>query len=237
MNIDSRQIKYNYSVRNKKIEGIVIHDTANIASGANAEMHYRYFNLANRGASADIFVDKDTVMIINDYRKYYTWHCGDNANFSKRRFSNYNSVGVELCVNDIDNINLVIENAIYITKQLMAELNISVDNVVRHYDCSGKMCPGTIPMVDSKSFVNPNWINFKNRLAQIQAITIYKKGSQGEQIKVIQQKINDYFNSLKIDVDGDFGLKTENAIKIYQQLKILEVDGIAGLETQKSLGM
>jgi hypothetical protein len=69
------------------------------------------------------------------------------------------------------------------------------------------------------------------------AMTVYKRGSQGEQVKVIQQKINDYFNSLRIDVDGDFGPKTENAVKIYQQLKKLEVDGIVGTVTQKSLGI
>jgi N-acetylmuramoyl-L-alanine amidase len=69
------------------------------------------------------------------------------------------------------------------------------------------------------------------------ASAIYKNGSQGEVVKVIQQKINDYFNSLRIDVDGVFGPKTENAVKIYQQLKKLEVDGIVGPQTQKSLGM
>jgi len=67
--------------------------------------------------------------------------------------------------------------------------------------------------------------------------TVYKKGSQGDNVKVIQQKINDYFNSLRIDIDGDFGPKTENAVKIYQQLKKLEVDGIVGPQTQKSLGI
>lgn len=67
--------------------------------------------------------------------------------------------------------------------------------------------------------------------------TVYKKGSQGEAVKVIQQEINDYFNSLRIDVDGDFGSKTEKAVKIYQKLNDLEIDGIVGPQTQKILGI
>lgn len=237
MNIITKQIKYNYSIRNRKIEGIVIHDTANRASGANAEMHYRYFNAANRGASADIFVDKDSIWIINDYNKYYTWQCGDNPLYSKRRFNNQNSIGIELCVNDMNNINTVIDNAVFITKKLMQELNISANNVVRHYECSGKMCPGTIPMVDSTPYVNANWLNFKNGLTINNNVEVYKNGCKGENIKVLQQKINSYFDSLKINIDGDFGPKTERAVKIYQKINDLEADGIVGPMTQKILGI
>ena len=128
MVIQRKQIGYNYSIRNRKIEGIVIHDTSNKDKGANAEAHYNYFNSANRNSSADIFVDKDSIWIINDYNRFYTWQCGDNPNYSKRRFSNQNSLGIELCVNDMANINLVIDNAVFITRKLMSELNISVED-------------------------------------------------------------------------------------------------------------
>lgn len=67
--------------------------------------------------------------------------------------------------------------------------------------------------------------------------TVYKNGCKGENIKVLQQKINDYFDSLKINIDGDFGSKTEKAIKIYQKINDLEVDGIVGPMTQKILGI
>lgn len=237
MNIITKQIKYNYSIRNRKIEGIVIHDTANRASGANAEMHYRYFNAANRGASADIFIDKDSIWIVNDYKKYYTWQCGDNPLYTKRRFYNANSIGIELCVNDMNNINAVIDNTVFIVRRLMTELNIPLDNVVRHYDCSGKMCPGTIPMVDNSPNINQNWINFKKKLLINCNAAVYKNGSNGEGVKVLQNKLNQFLDSLKLSIDGDFGQFTEDLVKLYQYKKGLEVDGVAGQITQKSLGI
>jgi N-acetylmuramoyl-L-alanine amidase len=97
-------------------------------------------------------------------------------------------------------------------------------------ECSEEICRGIC------KYLGVNYIPGQNQISNFVG-AVYKRGIQGEQVKVIQQKINDYFNSLRIDIDGDFGPKTENAVKIYQQLKKLEVDGIVGPQTQKSLGM
>jgi N-acetylmuramoyl-L-alanine amidase len=64
-----------------------------------------------------------------------------------------------------------------------------------------------------------------------------KKGSQGEMVKVLQIKLNQFLESMKLTIDGDFGPKTENAVRLYQEIKCLEIDGIVGPQTQKSLGM
>lgn len=66
---------------------------------------------------------------------------------------------------------------------------------------------------------------------------VLKKGSKGEKVKVLQIKLNQFVESLKLSVDGDFGSLTEKVVKLYQQEKGLTVDGIAGSITQKSLGM
>ena len=74
------QIKYNKSDRNgTPIKYIVVHDTGNPSRGANATAHYNYFNGGNRNASADFFVDDTQIICVNDYYKYYTWHCGKPA--------------------------------------------------------------------------------------------------------------------------------------------------------------
>lgn len=44
-----------------------------------------------------------------------------------------------------------IQNVIDLTHYFMKELDIPYDNVVRHYDCSHKICPG--------SFYADNWNN------------------------------------------------------------------------------
>jgi N-acetylmuramoyl-L-alanine amidase len=66
---------------------------------------------------------------------------------------------------------------------------------------------------------------------------ILKKGSNGELVKVLQIKLNSFIESLKLNVDGDFGGLTENIVMLYQQHRGLEIDGVAGPQTQKLLGM
>lgn len=69
--------RYNKTARTQKPEYIVIHGTGNTGKGANANAHFNYFNGGNRNSSADFFVDDTQVLQVNDYTKYYTWHCGD----------------------------------------------------------------------------------------------------------------------------------------------------------------
>lgn len=63
-----------------------------------------------------------------------------------------------------------------------------------------------------------------------------KMGSLGVDVKLLQQQLN----KKKYDcgaVDGDFGKKTEIAIKNFQTDNKLTVDGIAGKNTVKALGL
>ena len=152
------QLRYNRSNRNgTKIKYIVIHDTANTKKGANAIAHYKYFNSGNRSSSADFFVDDTQVLCVNDYSKYYTWHCGDGK--GKYGITNDNSIGIELCVNSDSNRQIVIDKAVSLVRELISELNISIDNVVRHYDASRKNCPASMSKNNWEE-----WHNFKKRL-------------------------------------------------------------------------
>lgn len=57
-----------------------------------------------------------------------------------------------------------------------------------------------------------------------------KKGSKGESVKVLQE-------FLKITVDGNFGPKTESAVKSYQKKNGLIVDGVVGPKTWAHMGI
>lgn len=64
----------------------------------------------------------------------------------------------------------------------------------------------------------------------------YKKGSSGETVKQIQQKLKDwgYYDGA---VDGVFGSGTEKAVKYFQEKNGLAVDGKVGQGTMDALGI
>ena len=66
---------------------------------------------------------------------------------------------------------------------------------------------------------------------------VIKKGSKGEKVKALQIKLNQFLDNIKLSIDGDFGELTEHMLQLYQLEKGLQVDGICGPITQKSLGM
>lgn len=136
------QIGYNYSVRREPIKYIVVHDTGNTSKGADAMAHYNYFNGGNRKSSADFFVDDKQALCVNDYYKYYSWHCGDGN--GKYGITNSNSVGVEICLNADGNREMALKNTAALVRGLMSELNIPIERVVRHYDASRKNCPASM---------------------------------------------------------------------------------------------
>ena len=60
-----------------------------------------------------------------------------------------------------------------------------------------------------------------------------KKGRKGDAVKKLQQILND--KGYKLSVDGDFGSKTDAAVRAYQKANHLEVDGEVGEKTWGSL--
>lgn len=58
-------------------------------------------------------------------------------------------------------------------------------------------------------------------------------GSSGEDVKKLQKELNK--QGYKLDVDGQFGSKTQSAVKDYQKKNNLSVDGIVGKNTWGSL--
>lgn len=64
-------------------------------------------------------------------------------------------------------------------------------------------------------------------------LSVLKNGSKGEQVKTLQRLLNAFGNSLS--VDGDFGSKTDNALRSFQRAKGLTVDGICGKNSWTAL--
>lgn len=152
------QIKYNRSNRGgTPIKYIVVHDTGNPSRGANATAHYNYFNGGDRSSSADFFVDDTQVLCVNDYYKFYTWHCGDGH--GKYGITNRNSVGIEFCINVDSDRDKTLERTAQLVRELMQELNIPIERVIRHYDASRKNCPQSM---SGNGWAQ--WYKFKEKL-------------------------------------------------------------------------
>jgi len=60
-----------------------------------------------------------------------------------------------------------------------------------------------------------------------------KKGASGSAVSELQRLLNE--NGYTLDVDGNFGAKTQAAVRDYQQKNSLTVDGIVGNQTWSSL--
>jgi N-acetylmuramoyl-L-alanine amidase CwlA len=151
-----KQLLHNITpITNRKIEYIVIHDTANTRAGADAYANFLYFNSGDRQASADYFIDQNSIYKVNDPSKYYTWHVGDGKN--KNGINNKNSIGVEMCVNADGDFARTIANTIILVRSLQDQYPSA--KVVRHFDASGKHCPASLSKNEWQG-----WIAFLNML-------------------------------------------------------------------------
>src|SRR5699024_9372002 len=130
---DNTARKVTYGGGNSK-KYIVIHETANTNKGANAQAHANLQSNGNsRQASWHYQVDDEQVIqSFSDNAK--CWHAGN------KRY-NEQSIGIEICVNSDGDFKNAVENAIELTKLLMAKYDIPVANVIQHNKASGKDCP------------------------------------------------------------------------------------------------
>ena len=167
----------------RAIEYIVIHYTAGVTSKSGSAVNTAdYFRTTSTQVSADFIVDESAVVQYNpDIKNRYTWHCGGNKYATKGGSlygvcKNSNSIGIEICCENstgkMQDANdksysfsdAAIANAEWLVKKLMAEYNIPADHVVRHYDVTGKLCPGIVGWnLDSGS--EAKWQAFKQAIS------------------------------------------------------------------------
>ena len=150
----------NYTAkRSSAIRYLVVHYTGAPGTARNNGAYFA--SRGDIGASAHYFVDaQDIVQSVPDSGR--AWHCGASA-YKHPECRNDNSIGVELCCYQ-DAAGRwrfdpeTVANAVQLIRTLMAQYNIDIDHVVRHYDVTGKICPE--PYVRDASA----WAEFKARL-------------------------------------------------------------------------
>lgn len=147
----------NYSPgRTQPIEYIVVHYTAN--SGDTAQNNLDYFARTKTGTSAHYFVDENEVcQSVQDTD--VAWHCG-SKNPRHPYCRNANSIGIEMCDSVGAAPAATRERTAAFVRELMDKYGVPVENVLRHYDVTGKRCPA--PWVDNPT----EWMEFKKMLEE-----------------------------------------------------------------------
>lgn len=182
---------------NRNIKYLAIHYTAGGSSApGSAAIMKKYWEQAKR-ASADFGVDdRDMVQFNPDPLNYKCWSVGDKKNPYSNGGSLYgiatnsNTISIEICSNLKKGYSAAsanhdgwyfteksLNNAVKLAKILMKKYNIPLERVVRHYDISGKLCPGIVgwnndvlynsvgkQLLNQKNNSN-TWLEFKKRLA------------------------------------------------------------------------
>lgn len=177
---------------------LAIHFTAGSSSTPGRAQNV-YNTFVSRSASADFAVDdRDMVQFNPDINNYYCWAVGDKKNpYSSGgslygKATNKNTISIEVCstctpatstaVSAANHsgwsfTNATLNNAVKLAKIIMKKYNIPIDRVVRHYDISGKLCPGIIGWNNeviydingkktSQKSTSDKWIEFKKRLTE-----------------------------------------------------------------------
>lgn len=234
---------YNYGSRGgNSIKYIVLHYTGN--KGDTAKNNGTYFCGGNRGASAHYFVDdNEIVQVVEEYNS--AWSVGDGK--GKYNITNQNSISIEMCCNSDGKVSEKTEaNALELVKCLMDKYNISINNVVRHYDASRKICP---------NWSDDNWqrwSNFKSKLAgetvvnipitttpvetSINDLVIKSKEYVGDRCKELQNLLISLgYDCGGYGADGKFGKGTYDSLIQFQKDYGLKVDGLAGTKTFNKL--
>lgn len=136
----------------RKIEWIVIHDTGNISKTADAKNHKNYItNLAiqnDTSLSWHYTVDQSSIYqhIPDDE---IAWHAGDGtkdigANGYYLGGGNKNGIGIEMCINQGNDIILTMKKSASLAVDLCLKYGLSIDRIKTHSDFAKKLCPYTI---------------------------------------------------------------------------------------------
>lgn len=131
------------------------------------------------------------------------WHVGDKPS---KEITNSNSIGVAMFIREKKDIHRTMENVIELVNQLRELYGISIDNVKRHFDVTGKNCPQVL--ADEEL-----WQKFKYAL----------KGLKHELVPIANAKIIGVLSSLNLKDEPRDDAKVIGKISSKESFYIYEV--------------
>lgn len=142
----ARYQEYKASLPNEEnILWIVVHESGMPGAGNNAELLARIQRQQADGertyrqASWNYQIDHEKIYQSFD-DTVYCWHAG--GDYGKYLpLGNSNSIGIEMCINEDGNYDGAMAHDAKLVAHLMYKYNLKMENVIRHNDTSGKICP------------------------------------------------------------------------------------------------
>ena len=199
---------------------IVVHYFGALGTAASVA---EWFRNPQARASAHYAVDEGNVIYRCVKEADIAWHCGDGQKHPECR--NWNSIGVEVRPRKVNKARLgaydtdwyfdeaTLENAVWLIRRLMKQYNIPAENVIRHYDVSGKMCPRPFVGDDINTHYNTSgnvqWARFKERIDD-EVVEKSKMIVDGKEVAV-ERILKNGTNYVKIrDIAAALNLKVSN---------------------------
>ncbi len=251
--------------KNRTIKYIVLHYTAGVKSTkGSAKNISSFFAKGTSNGSADFIVDDCTMVQYNpDIKNRYCWAVGGTKYKSMctseggkyyNVCTNANSISIEMCSNKTNTKSLLatdtdwhltdatVNNAVELTKYLMKQYNIPIENVIMHHHVTGKVCPN--PWCVNESRLS-KWNEFKNMLigttkeVDDEVITEGKAIINGKEYKV-DRILKDNANFIKASNFSNMGFdvgfnadtkavvinnKVDDIIVNDKKVKAIKVDG------------
>lgn len=220
------------------IRNIAIHHSATTTGSAEAFARYHVNELGWPGIGYHYVVDKQGMVSICHDLEVVSYHVGNSNGFA---------VGICM-VGDFRNEALGSqqrESTLELTRNLMRELNIPVENVWGHIEFPGyswKPCPS----INMESFRNqlregggtsigsgsttPSSLYISGERRR----TILTRGDQGDDVKALQERLME-LGFQPGPIDGIYGPLTVDAVSRFQRVASILVDGIVGPQTRAAL--
>ena len=173
-----------YSTGRGKDKYLVYHYTAGVTSKkGSARATASWFANPKAGGTADFIVDDEEIVQYNpDPEKYSCWAVGGSAYGNKGGklhgvATNHNCISIEICSTNktgrVTNPNddnwyftdAALANAAKLGQYLMEVYGIPASRVIRHYDVTGKLCPGIKGWNLENGSDDKKWQTFKAQLS------------------------------------------------------------------------
>lgn len=227
MVIDMPQIKQNFTDVNIYRGGnhpayIVIHYFGAFGSAYGVS---EYFKNPMAKASAHYAVDEKDIIYHCVKDTDMAWHCGavGGLRYTHPYCRNYNSIGIEMRPKKINQSSLnaydkdwyfdekTVSNTIWLVEKLMLKYKIPVQNVIRHFDVCGKICPRPYQGSDINVYYNTTgdeqWNKFLQRIGDemVEKINMIVDGKKIPVDRILKDntnyiKIRDIAAALNLDI-------------------------------------
>lgn len=191
--LTAKSLSYGSTRSASKIKYIVLHYTGNKTDTAKGNANYFSPSGDNtRKAGAHYFVDDTTVyQSIPDTRT--AWAVGGSKYSDCKStgggtmygtITNSNSISIEMCSKNGAITDATITNAVALTKQLMSKYGIPASHVYRHFDVTGKQCPGWSGWTGKNA---PKWTALKQKLTSTEVERSTDNMTETEVRKIIAE--------------------------------------------------